>query len=90
MSDDMRFSFEEMISQDETLMPGEFIGFGTVGNGCGLEIESHFEHGDEIEFEVEKNEVLRNPVEPQDACFCNAGRKCTSQNLVSVAGGWRS
>ncbi|MGJ4955530.1 fumarylacetoacetate hydrolase family protein [Bradyrhizobium sp. HKCCYLRH2015] len=34
----MLFSFEELIaytSKDETLMPGEFIGSGTVGNGCG-------------------------------------------------------
>src|SRR6266851_7773141 len=41
VSEGMLFSFEEIIAhitQDETLMPGEFIGSGTVGNGCGLEL----------------------------------------------------
>ena len=66
----MLFSFEEIIahiSQDETLMPGEFIGSGTVGNGCGLELGWYLEHGDTIELEVEKIGTLRNRVERQDA-----------------------
>jgi 2-keto-4-pentenoate hydratase/2-oxohepta-3-ene-1,7-dioic acid hydratase in catechol pathway len=70
VSDGMLFSFEEIIahvSQDETLMPGEFIGSGTVGNGCGLELGWYLEHGDVIELEVEKIGVLRNRVERQDA-----------------------
>ena len=69
-TDGMLFSFEEIIahvSQDETLMPGEFIGSGTVGNGCGLELGWFLEHGDTIELEVEKIGVLRNRVERQDA-----------------------
>ena len=48
----MLFSFEEIIAhvtKDETLMPGEFIGSGTVGNGCGLELGWYLEHGDAIE-----------------------------------------
>jgi len=48
-------------------MPGEFIGSGTVGNGCGLEIGWYLEHGDTIELEVEKIGVLKNRVERQDA-----------------------
>ncbi len=70
VSDGMLFSFEEIIehvTQDETLMPGEFIGSGTVGNGCGLEIGWYLEHGDAIELEVEKIGVLKNRVERQDA-----------------------
>lgn len=70
VTDGMLFSFEEIIahvSQDETLMPGEFIGSGTVGNGCGLELGWFLEHGDTIELEVEKIGVLRNRVERQDA-----------------------
>ena len=66
----MHFSFEEIIahvSQDETLMPGEFIGSGTVGNGCGLELGWYLEHGDVVELEVENIGVLRNRVERQDA-----------------------
>jgi 2-keto-4-pentenoate hydratase/2-oxohepta-3-ene-1,7-dioic acid hydratase in catechol pathway len=66
----MLFSFEEIIAhvtKDETLMPGEFIGSGTVGNGCGLELGWYLEHGDVIELEVEKIGVLKNKVERQDA-----------------------
>ena len=65
----MLFPFEEIIAhvtKDETLMPGEFIGSGTVGNGCGLELGRYLEHGDTIELEVEKIGVLRNWVERQD------------------------
>jgi 2-keto-4-pentenoate hydratase/2-oxohepta-3-ene-1,7-dioic acid hydratase in catechol pathway len=66
----MLFSFEEIIahvSKDETLMPGEFIGSGTVGNGCGLELGQFLEHGDAVELEVEKIGILKNKVERQDA-----------------------
>ncbi|WP_237478345.1 fumarylacetoacetate hydrolase family protein [Lichenibacterium dinghuense] len=66
---DMLFSFEEIIahmSRDETLFAGEFIGSGTVGNGCGLETGRFLEHGDEIELEVERIGVLRNRVERQN------------------------
>jgi len=69
VSEGMLFSFEELIAhitQDETLMPGEFIGSGTVGNGCGLELGWYLEHNDEIELEVEKIGVLRNKVVRQD------------------------
>lgn len=69
VTDGMLFSFEEIIAhvtQDETLMPGEFIGSGTVGNGCGLELGWYLEHGDTIELEVEKIGILKNRVERQD------------------------
>ncbi len=39
-SDSMYWSFEDLIawiSRSETIHPGEFLGSGTVGNGCGLE-----------------------------------------------------
>jgi len=68
VTEGMLFSFEEIIahvSQDETLMPGEFIGSGTVGNGCGLELGWYLEHGDTIELEVEKIGTLKNRVERQ-------------------------
>jgi 2-keto-4-pentenoate hydratase/2-oxohepta-3-ene-1,7-dioic acid hydratase in catechol pathway len=66
----MLFSFEEIIAhvtKDETLMPGEFIGSGTVGNGCGLELGWFLEHGDTVELEVEKIGILKNKVERQNA-----------------------
>src|SRR4051812_7145558 len=69
VSEGMLFSFEEIIAhvtQDETLMPGEFIGSGTVGNGCGLELGWFLEHGDTIELEVEKIGILKNRVERQE------------------------
>jgi 2-keto-4-pentenoate hydratase/2-oxohepta-3-ene-1,7-dioic acid hydratase in catechol pathway len=65
----MLFSFEEIIAhvtRDETLMPGEFIGSGTVGNGCGLELGQYLEHGDVVELEVENIGILKNKVERQD------------------------
>jgi 2-keto-4-pentenoate hydratase/2-oxohepta-3-ene-1,7-dioic acid hydratase in catechol pathway len=68
ISEGMLFSFEEIIAhvtRDETLMPGEFIGSGTVGNGCGLELGWYLEHDDTIELEVEKIGILKNRVERQ-------------------------
>jgi len=68
VTEGMLFSFEEIIAhvtKDETLMPGEFIGSGTVGNGCGLELGWYLEHGDAIELEVEKIGTLKNRVERQ-------------------------
>jgi len=65
----MLFSFEEMItyiSRDETLMPGEFIGSGTVGNGCGLELGRFLQDGDAVELEIEKIGILANVVQRQD------------------------
>ena len=58
-------SFEKMIafaSQDETLYPGDLIGSGTVGTGCGLELDRWVKPGDVIELEIEKIGVLRNKV----------------------------
>ena len=60
---DMYYSFEEMISfvsQSETLHPGEFLGSGTVGKGCGWELDRWIQPGDVIELEVENIGVLRN------------------------------
>ena len=70
VSEGMLFSFEEIIAhvtKDETLMPGEFIGSGTVGNGCGLELGWYLEDGDAIELEVEKIGILKNRVQRQQA-----------------------
>lgn len=62
-SSSMHFTFEEIIayiSRDETLYPGEFIGSGTVGNGCGLECDRWLKRGDVVELDVEGLGVLRN------------------------------
>jgi 2-keto-4-pentenoate hydratase/2-oxohepta-3-ene-1,7-dioic acid hydratase in catechol pathway len=71
-SSSMLHSFEDMIayiSRDETLFPGEFIGSGTMGSGCGLELGRYLKHGDEIELEVERIGALQNVVvEHTDKC----------------------
>ncbi len=64
-SSTIHWKFEDMIahvSRSETLYPGEIIGSGTVGDGCGLELMKFLEHGDVIELEIEKIGVLRNRV----------------------------
>ncbi|MBI9075949.1 MAG: fumarylacetoacetate hydrolase family protein [Desulfatibacillum sp.] len=64
-SGDMYHKFEDMIrhiSQDETLYPGEFIGSGTVGGGCGLELDRWLAPGDVVELEIQGLGVLKNRV----------------------------
>jgi 2-keto-4-pentenoate hydratase/2-oxohepta-3-ene-1,7-dioic acid hydratase in catechol pathway len=61
----MHWTFEqiiEFVSRDETLYPGEFLGSGTVGGGCGLELDRWLAPGDLIELEVERIGTLRNHV----------------------------
>ncbi|WP_146346550.1 fumarylacetoacetate hydrolase family protein [Phaeobacter marinintestinus] len=50
------------ISASETLYPGEVIGSGTVGTGCGLEIGKRLAPGDRFELEIEKIGVLSNRI----------------------------
>jgi 2-keto-4-pentenoate hydratase/2-oxohepta-3-ene-1,7-dioic acid hydratase in catechol pathway len=64
-SSTMHHRFEDMIahvSTDETLYAGEFLGSGTVGGGCGLELGRFLSPGDVIELEVDGLGVLRNRV----------------------------
>jgi 2-keto-4-pentenoate hydratase/2-oxohepta-3-ene-1,7-dioic acid hydratase in catechol pathway len=59
------WNFEQMIeflSQDDTIYPGDVIGSGTVGAGCGLELDRWVKRGDVMELEIEKIGVLRNRV----------------------------
>ena len=51
------------ISQSETLYPGEVIGSGTVGTGCGLEMGKRLADGDEFELEIEKIGTLKNRIQ---------------------------
>ncbi len=60
-----RWSFPEMIahvSQEETLYPGDVFGSGTVGGGCGLELDRWIRPGDVVELEIEGIGVLRSRV----------------------------
>jgi 2-keto-4-pentenoate hydratase/2-oxohepta-3-ene-1,7-dioic acid hydratase in catechol pathway len=59
------WTFEQMIahvSMEETLYPGDILGSGTVGFGCGLELDRWIQPGDVIELEIERLGVLRNQV----------------------------
>ncbi len=50
----------EFISGSETLYPGDVIGSGTVGTGCGLEQGRFLNNGDVVELEIEGIGTLRN------------------------------
>lgn len=57
------WSFAQVIahaSRSETLVPGECIGSGTVGGGCGLEHGRYLQPNDVVELEVEGIGILRN------------------------------
>ena len=62
---DMHWKFEDCIThiaRSETIHTGEFLGSGTVGNGCGMEQMRFLKPGDVVELEVEHIGVLRNRV----------------------------
>lgn len=50
------------ISAGETLHPGEVIGSGTVGTGCGMEVGRRLSAGDVVELEIERIGVLRTTI----------------------------
>ena len=61
----MHFSFEELIawtSREQTLQPGDLLGSGTVGRGCGLELDRWLTEGCIVELSAQGIGVLRNQV----------------------------
>jgi 2-keto-4-pentenoate hydratase/2-oxohepta-3-ene-1,7-dioic acid hydratase in catechol pathway len=61
----MHHRFEDLIahvSRAETIYPGEFLGSGTVGDGCGLEHGRFLSPNDVVELEVTGLGVLRNRI----------------------------
>jgi len=75
-SGEMHHSFAKLLayaSLEETVYPGEVLGSGTVGGGCGNELGRFMKHGDVIELEVTGLGVLRNrivaPHVPQPPAF---------------------
>jgi 2-keto-4-pentenoate hydratase/2-oxohepta-3-ene-1,7-dioic acid hydratase in catechol pathway len=65
----MHWSFEQLIehiSASETIHSGEFLGSGTVGNGCGLEHMRFLSPGDVVELEVDGIGILRNRIVKPD------------------------
>jgi 2-keto-4-pentenoate hydratase/2-oxohepta-3-ene-1,7-dioic acid hydratase in catechol pathway len=61
----MRFSFPEVIvhlAQGQELFPGDVLGSGTVGRGCGMELDRWLARGDEVQLEIDGIGALRNRV----------------------------
>jgi 2-keto-4-pentenoate hydratase/2-oxohepta-3-ene-1,7-dioic acid hydratase in catechol pathway len=61
----IHWSFAQMIahiSQDRMIYPGEILGSGTVGGGCGAELDRWIQPGDVVELEIEGLGRLRNRV----------------------------
>jgi len=64
-SGDMHHDFADIlahISASETIYPGEVIGSGTVGTGCGLEIGKQLQAGDEFSLTIEGIGTLSNRI----------------------------
>ena len=64
-SGDSHFTFSQMIehvSMDEWVLPGDFMGSGTVGTGCGLELDKWIKEGDILELSIESIGTLTNKV----------------------------
>ena len=61
----IHWSFAQMIehvSRGETIYPGDVFGSGTVGGGCGLEMDRYLKPGDVVELEIQPIGVLRTKV----------------------------
>ncbi|HKT33424.1 MAG TPA: fumarylacetoacetate hydrolase family protein [Nitrospira sp.] len=61
----IHWSFPQMIahvSRGETIYPGDVFGSGTVGGGCGLELDRYLKPGDVVELEIQPIGVLRTLV----------------------------
>jgi len=66
----IHWSFPQMIahvSRGETIYPGDLFGSGTVGGGCGLEMDRYLKPGDVVELEIQPIGVLRNRVVKQQS-----------------------
>lgn len=77
---DMHWSFADLIayiSQSETLQPGDFLGSGACGTGCGLELGRWLQPGDVVELSVDgigtlRNRVVRRPSAAEEAKPCGS------------------
>jgi len=65
LSGDAHYSWGEMIehfTKDEWMRATDFLGSGTVGTGCGLELSKLLNPGDQVELYIEKIGTLKNIV----------------------------
>lgn len=66
----VHWSFPQMIahvSRGETIYPGDVFGSGTVGGGCGLELDRYLKPGDVVELEIQPIGVLRTLIIGRDS-----------------------
>ena len=64
-SSEAHYSWADMmahLSRDEWVLPGDVLASGTVGTGCGLELDRWIRPGDQVELEIEKIGILANTV----------------------------
>lgn len=64
-SGDSHYSWGEMIEHmgmEEWIRATDFIGSGTVGTGCGLELDKWIKPGDKLELSIERIGTLKNIV----------------------------
>jgi 2-keto-4-pentenoate hydratase/2-oxohepta-3-ene-1,7-dioic acid hydratase in catechol pathway len=64
-SGDSHYSWGEMIehmAMEEWIRATDFIGSGTVGTGCGLELDKWIKPGDMLELSIERIGTLKNIV----------------------------
>ncbi|MDX2085548.1 MAG: fumarylacetoacetate hydrolase family protein [Candidatus Melainabacteria bacterium] len=84
------WTFEQMIahvSQNETLYPGDVLGSGTVGNGCGLDLDRWLQPDDVVTLAVEGLGVLENRVlSPQETALQEAARNGTAAPTLAHFG----
>ena len=60
---DSHYTWAQMIehaSKEEWLLATDFLGSGTVGTGCGLELDKWIQPGDVVELEIEGIGTLKN------------------------------
>jgi 2-keto-4-pentenoate hydratase/2-oxohepta-3-ene-1,7-dioic acid hydratase in catechol pathway len=50
------------VSRGESIYPGDVFGSGTVGGGCGLEMDRYLKPGDVVELEIQPIGVLKTKV----------------------------
>jgi 2-keto-4-pentenoate hydratase/2-oxohepta-3-ene-1,7-dioic acid hydratase in catechol pathway len=63
LSSDGHYSWAEMIehlTRDEWVYPTDLLGSGTVGTGCGLELDKWIAPSDIVELEIEAIGILKN------------------------------
>jgi 2-keto-4-pentenoate hydratase/2-oxohepta-3-ene-1,7-dioic acid hydratase in catechol pathway len=61
----IHWTFPQMIahvSRGETIYPGDVFGSGTVGGGCGLELNRYLNRGDIVELEIQPIGILRTRI----------------------------